>query len=252
MLDLGGEFGPAGHRPDDANDGQVGYPLALGVGITAGVIQILFGLFKAGKLGELVPLTPVHGMLAAIGITIMAKQFFPMLGLTAPPAGPPIDAIVAIPDGAPAREPDDHRHRADQPGHPDRLPVPQEPRRVPEADPGAGGRAGRRHPAGLCSRSRRMGTTWRPDEVPGERPGRDPACRPGDRRSSFPDFRGVATATGIKYVDPVRPDRQHRVDAQFAGDRHDRPVAAEDRPEPRPAGRRRGEHAVRGGRAPCR
>ena len=52
---------------------------------------------KAGKIGELVPLTPVHGMLAAIGITIMAKQFFTMLGQGAPP-GAPIDSIIAVPN----------------------------------------------------------------------------------------------------------------------------------------------------------
>ncbi len=87
VLGLGREFAPPG---TDLNDvlavAKIGYPLALGVGITAGVIQILFGLLKAGKLGEMVPLTPVHGMLAAIGITIMAKQLFPMLGMPAPAA----------------------------------------------------------------------------------------------------------------------------------------------------------------------
>src|SRR5579883_1451797 len=86
VLELGLEAAPAGTDPKDlATTAGYGYPLALGVGVAAGVIQILFGLLKAGKVGEMVPLTPVHGMLAAIGITIMAKQFFTMLGLTARP-----------------------------------------------------------------------------------------------------------------------------------------------------------------------
>jgi MFS superfamily sulfate permease-like transporter len=75
---------------------QAGYPLALGVGVTAGVLQILFGLLKAGKVGEMVPLTPVHGMLAAIGLTIMAKQLFTLVGMTAP-AGAPIKSFLALP-----------------------------------------------------------------------------------------------------------------------------------------------------------
>lgn len=97
VLELGLEAAPTGTDPKDlVKLAQYGYPLALGVGVTAGVIQILFGLLKAGKVGEMVPLTPVHGMLAAIGVTIMAKQFFVMLGLAAPP-GAPVDSIIAIP-----------------------------------------------------------------------------------------------------------------------------------------------------------
>ncbi|NBO93410.1 MAG: SulP family inorganic anion transporter [Planctomycetia bacterium] len=65
---------------------RMGYPLALGCAVIAGVIQTLLGLFKGGNLGELVPLTPVHGMLASIGITIMAKSLFPMLGMPAAPS----------------------------------------------------------------------------------------------------------------------------------------------------------------------
>ncbi|HEX4609273.1 MAG TPA: SulP family inorganic anion transporter [Urbifossiella sp.] len=77
---------------------KAGYPLALGCALVAGVIQILFGLFKAGALGEMVPLTPVHGMLASIGITIMAKQTFPMLGVPNPPSGwSPVHVIASIP-----------------------------------------------------------------------------------------------------------------------------------------------------------
>lgn len=94
VLGLGGDV--VGHDATIEAKIAAGYPLALGVGITAGVIQILFGLLKAGKIGEMVPLTPVHGMLAAIGITIMAKQFFIMLGLGAP-AGAAIESILAIP-----------------------------------------------------------------------------------------------------------------------------------------------------------
>ncbi|MDB5309178.1 MAG: bicA [Gemmataceae bacterium] len=77
---------------------KAGYPLALGCALVAGVIQVLFGVFKAGTLGELVPLTPVHGMLASIGITIMAKSLFPMLGIASPPSSwTPIEVIASIP-----------------------------------------------------------------------------------------------------------------------------------------------------------
>jgi MFS superfamily sulfate permease-like transporter len=75
-----------------------GYPLALGAALLAGVIQILFGLCRAGTLGELVPLTPVHGMLAAIGITIMVKQLFPMLGMDSNlSSGTPMEIITNLP-----------------------------------------------------------------------------------------------------------------------------------------------------------
>lgn len=94
VLELGKAAAPPG--ADLATVVMHGYPLALGVGMTAGVIQILFGVCKAGKIGEMVPLTPVHGMLAAIGITIMAKMLFVTAGLS-PPPGAPIDAIGDIP-----------------------------------------------------------------------------------------------------------------------------------------------------------
>lgn len=97
VLSLGNEFASEGASAVDKI--AIGYRLALGVGVTAGVIQILFGLLKAGKLGELVPLTPVHGMLAAIGITIMAKQFYPMLGIEKTPSGEPVNVIAGMPEG---------------------------------------------------------------------------------------------------------------------------------------------------------
>ena len=90
VTSLVAETGKTASEINYANEKQIeaGYPLSLGIGVVAGVIQILFGLFRIGRLGELVPLTPVHGMMAAIGITIMAKSFFTMIGLPAPGGEP--------------------------------------------------------------------------------------------------------------------------------------------------------------------
>jgi MFS superfamily sulfate permease-like transporter len=51
-----------------------GWHLALGAMVFAAVLQILFGVLKLGKLADSFPLSAIHGMLAAIGIIIIAKQ----------------------------------------------------------------------------------------------------------------------------------------------------------------------------------
>ena len=80
---------------DAAADLQA-YKLVLAVGVAAGAIQILFGLFRAGILGEFFPMAPVHGLLASIGLIIISKQIHPMFGVASPKAGP-IGSYLAIP-----------------------------------------------------------------------------------------------------------------------------------------------------------
>ena len=77
-------------------DAMAGYRYALAAIVVASVVQILLGVFKAGRLSSFFPASVVHGMLAAIGIIIMAKQIHVMLGVT-PEKGSLISTIAQIP-----------------------------------------------------------------------------------------------------------------------------------------------------------
>ncbi|MFO0848464.1 MAG: SulP family inorganic anion transporter [Gemmataceae bacterium] len=94
VSELGAEFGGELAEADRA---MLGYKLALGIGVTAGVIQILFGLVRAGRLVDFFPLTPVHGMLASIGLIIIVKQVYEVLGATPEKGAGPLQLIANLP-----------------------------------------------------------------------------------------------------------------------------------------------------------
>jgi MFS superfamily sulfate permease-like transporter len=64
-------------------DAMLGYRLTLAVIVIAGIIQIVFGWIRSGVLADFFPSAAVHGMLAAIGIIIIAKQLFTLVGAKA-------------------------------------------------------------------------------------------------------------------------------------------------------------------------
>jgi MFS superfamily sulfate permease-like transporter len=77
-------------------DAMLGYRCTLAAIVVASLFQIALGLFKAGRLNAYFPASAVHGMLAAIGIIIMAKQTHVMLGVK-PQAAEILDTIAEIP-----------------------------------------------------------------------------------------------------------------------------------------------------------
>lgn len=82
--------------------GDTGWKMALGTIVVAGILQIIFGILKLGRLSDFFPLPAVHGMLAAIGLIILSKQLHVLIGMNpvgenGKPLVEPFELIKAIP-----------------------------------------------------------------------------------------------------------------------------------------------------------
>jgi MFS superfamily sulfate permease-like transporter len=58
----------------DFGGGEIGWRMACGIMVVAGLVQVLFGFLKLGILVDFFPLSTIHGMMAAIGLIIILKQ----------------------------------------------------------------------------------------------------------------------------------------------------------------------------------
>lgn len=77
-------------------DALKGYQLTLAVIVIAGLVQIVLGLVRSGVLADFFPSAAVHGMLASIGIIILLKQIFTLMGVKAS-GHETIDLIAELP-----------------------------------------------------------------------------------------------------------------------------------------------------------
>jgi MFS superfamily sulfate permease-like transporter len=73
-----------------------GWEYMLAAFVCAGALQALFGLFKLGGLADFIPSSVVQGMMAAIGVIILAGQVHPGLGVEIGKMND-FDKLMAIP-----------------------------------------------------------------------------------------------------------------------------------------------------------
>lgn len=87
---------------DDGTGKSLNYVLAAVV--VSGALQVLLGLFKMGRFADIFHSTVIHGVLAAIGVIIFAKQIHTALGTETEAVGiieTIVDAFYKLPNANP-------------------------------------------------------------------------------------------------------------------------------------------------------
>ena len=72
-------------------------PIILAAFFMAGILQVLLGMMRAGRLIKYIPHPVVSGFMSGIGIIIVITQIFPLIGAQAP-AGAASGTLLALPD----------------------------------------------------------------------------------------------------------------------------------------------------------
>ncbi|HQS83395.1 MAG TPA: SulP family inorganic anion transporter [Alphaproteobacteria bacterium] len=75
---------------------QLGYERTLAVCAIAAILQIIIAWMKKASLAEILPPSVIHGMLAAIGVIIISKQAYVMIGVT-PHVSEPLELLFNFP-----------------------------------------------------------------------------------------------------------------------------------------------------------
>lgn len=78
-------------------DMQAGYLYALSAVIISGGLLLLFGFLRFGTLSAFFPASAIQGMLSAIGVTLLLKQFYVMFG-DMKTKGAVVELLGGIPD----------------------------------------------------------------------------------------------------------------------------------------------------------
>ncbi|MDH3698033.1 MAG: SulP family inorganic anion transporter [Flavobacteriaceae bacterium] len=81
-----------------AGDMYQGFLYTLAAIVVSGVLMLLLGFLKLGRLADFFPASAIQGMLAAIGIGILSKQFHIMIG-NAEAKGSIVSLLAQIPSG---------------------------------------------------------------------------------------------------------------------------------------------------------
>ncbi len=79
-----------------AGDSFLGYKRTLAVGVVAGFIQVVIGQLRKAVIAEIIPTFVIHGLLTAIGIIIVSKQSYTLLGIT-PQSSNPLELLSQLP-----------------------------------------------------------------------------------------------------------------------------------------------------------
>ena len=74
----------------------LGYKRALAAAVVAGVVQVIIALRKKAVWAEVIPPFVLHGMLAAIGVIIIANQSYSLMGLPGIKAKP-LELLARLP-----------------------------------------------------------------------------------------------------------------------------------------------------------